>query len=95
MSALERAAMAARDTYGVSCGETWVAWSKADPQKRAEWLAIARAVLMAVREPGSAIVEAAYDAPNEIDVWQIIIMRTCFSFANCFTSLAILDIFSY
>lgn len=44
----EQAASAARDAYGLSCGETWVPWAKASPEKRAEWLAMTRAVIQTI-----------------------------------------------
>lgn len=52
MTPLEKAAIAAREAYGATCGETWKPWSKAAPAKRAEWIAMTRAVLMAVRSEG-------------------------------------------
>ena len=47
---IEKAAAAARDVHGLTCGETWVPWAKASPKKRAEWLAMTRAAIQSVAD---------------------------------------------
>ncbi|CAB4157730.1 hypothetical protein UFOVP679_41 [uncultured Caudovirales phage] len=47
---LEQAAAAAREAYGRSCGMAWLSWDKASPEKRAEWLAMTRAVIQTITD---------------------------------------------
>ncbi len=45
MTKIDTLAKKLRDAYGIHCGEKWRPWSRAAPEKREAWRAIAKTAM--------------------------------------------------